>query len=68
MEELAWSYTRVRIDVDFARFTYSTCFLLISSILTAYLELSDWSVLRGLFQGNFRRILSVLTALFTRYN
>jgi hypothetical protein len=64
MEELAWSYTHVEIDVDFTRFTYSACFLLISSISTAYLERSDWSVLRGLFQGNFQRISRVSTALF----
>jgi hypothetical protein len=41
MEELAWNYTRVEIDVDFTCFTYSACFLLISSILTAYLKLSN---------------------------
>jgi hypothetical protein len=64
MEVLAWSCTRVEMDVDFTCFTHSACFLSISSISTAHLERSDWSVLRGLFQGNFRRISSVSTALF----
>jgi hypothetical protein len=41
MEVLVWSYARVGMDVDFACFTYSACFLLISSISTAYLERSD---------------------------
>jgi hypothetical protein len=63
MEELAWSCARVGMDVDFARFAHPACFLSISSISTAHLEPSDWSVLRGLFQGNFRRISSVSTAL-----
>jgi hypothetical protein len=49
MEVLAWSCARVEMDVDFTRFAYSACFLSISSILTAYLKRSDWSVLRGLF-------------------
>jgi hypothetical protein len=50
--------------VSFVRFAHSACFLSISSISTAHFELSDWSVLRGLFQGNFRRIWSVSTASF----
>jgi hypothetical protein len=64
MEVLAWSCARVGMNVDLARFAHSACFLSISSISTAHLERSDWSVLRGLFQGNFRRISSVSTALF----
>jgi hypothetical protein len=66
MEVLVWSCTRVEMDVDFTRFTYSACFLLISSILTAYLKRSDWSVLRELFQGNFLSISSILTAHLER--
>jgi hypothetical protein len=66
MEVLAWSCARVEIDVDFARFTHSACFLSISSISTAHLERSDWSVLRELFQGNFLSISSILTAHLKR--